>query len=73
MILKFLGYFACGKCEGKIEEAVEQKETLHDDVETVREFTYLGDWVNGGGGCEAAVIARTDLGCVKFRECDKFL
>ena len=28
---------------------------LCDEVETVREFTYLGDRVGAGGGCEAAV------------------
>ena len=28
-----------------------------DEVETVREFTYLGDRVCAGGGCEAAVTA----------------
>ena len=32
------------------------------------EFTYLGDRVSAGGGCEAAVTARTRCGCVKFRE-----
>ena len=46
------------KSEGNIGEAVEQKEKLCDEVETVREFTYLGDWVSAGGGCGAAVIAR---------------
>ena len=30
---------------------------LCDKVETVREFTYLGDRVSVGGGCEAAVTA----------------
>ena len=29
---------------------MEQEETLCDEVESVREFTYLGDWVNAGGG-----------------------
>ena len=28
-------------------------------VETVREFTYLGDRMSAGGGCVAAVTART--------------
>ena len=28
---------------------------LCDEVETVREFTYLGDSVSVGGECEAAV------------------
>ena len=32
---------ACRKCEGNIGEAVEHKEKLCDEVETVREFTYL--------------------------------
>ena len=47
--------FACRKCEGNIGEAVEQKEKLCDKVETVSEFTYFGDSVSEGGGCEAAV------------------
>ena len=34
---------------------MEQEEKLCDEVETVREFTYLGDRVGAGGGCEAAV------------------
>ena len=47
----------CRKCEGNIGEAVEQEEKLRDEVETVREFTYFGDRVSAGGGCEAAVAA----------------
>ena len=38
---------------------MEQEEMLHDEVETVMEFTHLGDRVSAGGGCEAAVTART--------------
>ena len=38
---------------------MEQEEKLCDDVETVRQFTYLGDRMSAGGGCEAAVTART--------------
>ena len=41
--------------------AVEQEEKLCE-VETVREFTYLGDRVNAGRGCEAAVTTRTRCG-----------
>ena len=48
---------------------MEQEETLCDKVETVREFTYLGDRVSAGGGFKAAVNARTRCGFVKFREC----
>ena len=37
--------FKCRKCEGNIVVAVEQEEKLCVEVETVREFTYLGDMV----------------------------
>ena len=36
---------------------MEQDVKLCDEVETVREFTYHGDRVSAGGGCEAAVTA----------------
>ena len=48
---------------------MEQEEKLCDEVETVREFTYLGDRVSAGEECEAAVTARTRCGWVKVREC----
>ena len=38
---------------------MEQEEKSYDDMETVMEFTYLGDRVSAGGRCEAAVTART--------------
>ena len=41
---------------------MEQKDKLCDEVKTVRVFTYLGDRVSTGGGCEAAVTARTRCG-----------
>ena len=52
---------------------MEQEEKLCGDVETVRKFTYLGDGVSEGGGCETAVTART--GCVWFifMECGELL
>ena len=65
--------FACWKSEGNVGEAVEQEVKLCGEVETVREFTYLGDMVNAGGGCETAVIARTRYGWVKLRECGDLL
>ena len=43
-------------------ETEKQEETLCDEVETVREFTYLGDRVSADGGCETAVTARTSCG-----------
>ena len=52
---------------------MEQEEKLRDEVETVSELTYLGDRVSAGGGCEAAVTARTRCGWVKFRECGELL
>ena len=65
---KFSRNFACRKCEGNIGEAVEQEVKICDEVETVSEFTYLGDRVSVGGGCEAAVTARTRCWLVMFRE-----
>ena len=37
----------------------DQEEKLHDDVETAIYFFYLGDRINCGGGCEAAVTCRS--------------
>ena len=37
------------------------------------EFTYLGDRVSAGGGCEAVVTARRRCGWVMFRECCELL
>ena len=51
----------------------DQKEKLHDVVETMTEFSYLGDGINLGGGCVAAVTSRTRLGWVNFRECQNLL
>ena len=73
VIPKFQSNFTCRECEGSIVEAVEQEEKLCDEVETVREVTYLGDRVSAGGGCEASVTARTRCGLVKFRECGELL
>ena len=39
-------------------------------METVREFTYLGDRLSAGGVCEAAVTVRTH-GLAKLREWDE--
>ena len=66
---KFSLNFSCRKCEGNIGEAVEQVERLCDDVETVSEFTYLGDRVGACGVCESAATARIRCGWVKFWEC----
>ena len=42
-------------------------------METVREFTYIGERVSSGGGCEAAVTARTRCGWAMSRECGELL
>ena len=65
--------FTCRKCEGNIGETVELEDKLCDAVETVWKFIYLGDRVSAGGGCEAAVTARTRCGLVKFMECSELL
>ena len=59
--------------EGNIGEAVEQEEKLCDEVETVREFTYLGDRVSVVGGSEAAVTDGVLCGWVMCRECGELL
>ena len=50
MVTNLWRNFACRICEGNIGEAVEQDEKLCDAVETVGEFTFLGDRVSAGGG-----------------------
>ena len=57
----------------KIGEAVEQEVKLCGEVETLLEFTYIGDRVSAGEGCEVAVTARTRSWWVKFRECGELL
>ena len=52
---------------------MEQEEQLCDEVETVQGFTYLGDRVCAGGGCVAAMNARTRCWWVKFNECSELL
>ena len=52
---------------------MEQEEKLCDEMETVQEFTYLGDRVSAVGGCEVSVTARTRGGWLKFRECSDFV
>ena len=43
------------------------RKKLCDEVETVREFTYLCDRVSAGGGCESVVIVRTRCGWATLR------
>ena len=52
---------------------MEQGEKLCEEVETVREFTYLGGRVSVGGGCETAVTAKRRCGWAMLRECGELL
>ena len=51
---------------------MEQEKNLCHEVETVREFAFLCDRESAGGGCEAAVTARTRCGWVKLRSAVSF-
>ena len=54
--------FVCVKCELRLEEKVEPREELCNEVEMVNGFCYLGDRISANGGCEAAVTARARIG-----------
>ena len=51
------------------ENVEDQENKLHDNVETVTDFSYLGGRISSGGGCEAAVTSTTRLGLVGFSDC----
>ena len=59
----------CWKCKGCHDNLEDLKEKLHDDVDTVNDFSYLGDRTNIEDGCEVAVTFGTRFGCVRYREC----
>ena len=63
----------CGRCKQVDDELVKLVEKLCEEVEMVKGFCYLGDMVNGSGGCEAAVTAGARIGWVKFKECGQLL
>ena len=70
---KVLKKSTCRKCEGNTGEAVEQEEKSCDEAKTVKEFTFLGDKVSAGRGCEAAVTVRTRCGWAKHRVCGEIM
>ena len=70
---KFAIYSKCRKCKGNHENVQDHDEKLHDDVETVTDFSYLDSRISSGGGCDAAVTCRTRLGLVKLRNCPDLL
>ena len=65
--------FECGRCKKQADGFMNSVKELYEEVKTVRGFCYLGDKVNAGGGCEAAVTARARIGWVKFRKCRELL
>ena len=60
--------FRCMKCKGYHQNMEDQKEKLHDDVERVTEFSYLGDRINTGGAYDEAVATRSRIGLSRFKE-----
>ena len=61
--------FASRKGEGKLGRAVQQEEKFCDEVETIREFTYLGDRLSTSGGYWVSVTSRKKDLCVNLSEC----
>ena len=53
------------KCNGCHKNHLEK---LIEDVETVTNFSYIGNRIYPGGGCEEAVTSNTRLGWAKFRD-----
>ena len=47
--------------------------SFFDQVNFVKSFCYSEDRLNGSGGSEEAVTARTIIGLIKFRECGQLL
>ena len=54
--------FVCRRCTDVGDGTKEPVEVLCDEVETVKEFCYLGDRLNASGGCETAVTSRVRIG-----------
>ena len=66
-------HFVCLKCKEIMEGTMDSIQKLCDELETVNVFCYLGDRLNGSGGCEAAVTARVRIGWIRFKECGELL
>ena len=63
----------CRRCTDVGDGTEEPVEVLCDEVETVKEFCYLGDRLSASGGCETAVTSRVRIGWMKLRECGELL
>ena len=65
--------FVCKKCRSVVKNFKGPDKILHDGVDTVSKFSYLGDRLNANGRCETAVTARTRIGWMKFRKFNEIL
>ena len=61
--------FKCRKCNGCHINGDNHEEKLHEDLETVTDFSYLGDGIYSGSGCEASVAYSTRLRLVRLGDC----
>ena len=52
-------------CHGNAEDL---EDKLLEVVETVTDFSYLGNRIKSGGGCDAVATSRTRLEWLKFRD-----
>ena len=66
-------HFIFSKCKGIMEGTMDLIEKLCVEVKTVNGFCGLGERINSGGICEAAVKARVRISWVRFRECGELL
>ena len=55
-------HFVCRRCTDVGDGTKEPVEVLFDEVETVKEFCYLGDRLNASSGCETTVTSRVRIG-----------
>ena len=72
IIVTFSWNFATGNVKEMLKRQWSRKLSCVE-MEAVKQFCYVGDWVSASGGCEAGMIARTRCGLVKFRECGVLL
>ena len=63
----------CGRSKRQADGFMDSVEELCEEVEMVRGFCFLRDWVYASRGYKAAVTARARIGWVKFRECGESL
>ena len=65
--------FVCKQCRSVVKNFNRPNQILCYGVETVSKFSYLGNRLSATGGCETAVISKTRIGWMKFKECSEKL